>query len=68
MKRLADIYQKIKQYDKALDVNYSLYDMCAEDGDTPSAVNALNNIAYCQTMSGKPMDAVKIFKQFFVIS
>ena len=63
MKRLADIYQKIKQYDKALDVNYSLYDMCAEDGDTPSAVNALNNIAYCQTMSGKPMDAVKIFKQ-----
>lgn len=63
MKRLADIYKKIKQYDRALDFNYSLYDICAEDGDTPSAVNALNNIAYCQTMSGKPMDAVKIFKQ-----
>ena len=63
MKRLADIYQKLGQYDKALDVNKQLYDMCTTDGDTPSALNALNNIAYCQTRGGNPDEAIKIFKQ-----
>ena len=63
MQRLADIYQKLKQYDKALDINFKLYDMCADDGDTPTALNTLNNIAYCQVLNGNKAEAINMFKQ-----
>ncbi|MBR4441267.1 MAG: tetratricopeptide repeat protein [Bacteroidales bacterium] len=63
MQRLADIYQKLKQYDKALDINYKLYDLCADGGDTPTALNTLNNIAYCQVLNGNSADGINMFKQ-----
>ena len=63
LRRLADIYQKQHQYDKALETNHILYDMCATDGDTPTALNALNNIAYCQVAGGSSNEALDVFRQ-----
>lgn len=63
LRRLADIYLKQRDYNKALETNRTLYDMCATDGDTPTALNALNNIAYCQVAGGTIDGALDIFRQ-----
>jgi len=61
MRRLADIYQKLKQYGKALQINNDLVDICSDDGDMPMYYNTLNNVAYCQILSGKIDDGMDIF-------
>ena len=63
LRRLADIYQKQRQYDKALETNRKLYDMCATDADMATGLNALNNIAYCQVAGGNSNDAIDVFRQ-----
>ena len=63
LRRLADIYQKQRQYDKALETNRTLYDMCAVDADMATGLNALNNMAYCQVAGGSSNDAIDVFRQ-----
>lgn len=63
LKRLADIYQKSKKYDKALEINHKLYNMCLNDGDTYTSINTLSNIAYCEVLSGQHIDGLNVFKQ-----
>ncbi len=61
LRRLADIYQKLRQYDKALNINNSLVDICSDDGDMTGYFNALNNVAYCQVLSGRYDDGMDAF-------
>ncbi|MBR2199724.1 MAG: tetratricopeptide repeat protein, partial [Bacteroidales bacterium] len=63
MQRLADIAQKMEQYDKALKINSELVEMYSEDGDMQGNINALNNAAYCLALCGRYEDAINSFRE-----
>ena len=63
MRRLADIAQKMGEYDKALKINSDLVELYSEDGDTQGYINTLNNAAYCLVLCGRYEDGINAFRE-----